>query len=124
MKFRQEHSDAIFYEIAVDEIQSGKMNRGLMAKAVTKSNGDKKRAEILYLEWRVSILLEEAVEKHKRKEEESKNKESEAKKKEAEAKRIQREKKARLQDTVGGTLEWWILGTVVIVVIFLALSKQ
>jgi hypothetical protein len=61
MRSHNDHSDAIFYEMAMNEIQSGQMNRGLMAKAIAKSNGDKKSAKILYLEWRVEILQKEAI---------------------------------------------------------------
>ena len=57
MKPSQKHSDAIFYEIAADEIQKGLVDKGLMAKAAVKTEGDKKKAEVLYMKWRVELLL-------------------------------------------------------------------
>ena len=66
MKPSQEHSDAVFYKLAMEEIQSGNLNRGLMAKAIAKSKGDKKGAEALYLEWRVKLLQEEAIAEQER----------------------------------------------------------
>ncbi len=39
-----------------------------MAKAIAKSKGDKKGAEVLYLEWRVDLLKEETVLEFKRRE--------------------------------------------------------
>ena len=62
MKPSQKHSDAIFYEIAADEIQKGLVDKGLMAKAAVKTEGDKKKAEVLYMEWRVELLKEQAIE--------------------------------------------------------------
>tara|TARA_B100001971_G_C17755359_1_gene317509 strand:+ start:163 stop:495 length:333 start_codon:yes stop_codon:yes gene_type:complete len=56
MKLSEEHSDAVFYEIAMGELHIGKLNRALMAKAITKSKGNEKEGEALYLEWRVEAL--------------------------------------------------------------------
>lgn len=62
MKPSQEHADSAFYGIAAKEIQAGNVDVGLMAKAVAKAKGNKKEAEVLYLEWRVDLLKEEAIE--------------------------------------------------------------
>jgi hypothetical protein len=62
MKPSQKHADKIFYEIAGAEIESGNIDRGLMVKAISKSGGDKKKAELIYLEWRIELLKEQAVE--------------------------------------------------------------
>lgn len=72
MKPSQKHFDAIFYEIAADEIQKGLVNKGLMAKAAVKSGGDKKKAEVMYIEWRVELLQEQAIEEHRKAEEKEK----------------------------------------------------
>jgi ankyrin repeat protein len=77
MKPSEEHSDAVYYELVMEEIQSGDLNRGLMAKAIAKSKGDKKGAEVLYLEWRVKILQEEAFNEFKRRETEKRQKQEE-----------------------------------------------
>jgi hypothetical protein len=83
MKPSQEHSDADFYEIALNEIQSGKVNRGLMIKATAKTGGDKKKAQGLYLDWRAKLLEEEAIILAKKIEEKRKAKETDQKAKEA-----------------------------------------
>ena len=72
MKPSQKHSDAIFYEIAADEIQKGLVDKGLMAKAAVKSGGDKKKAEVMYIEWRVELLQEQAIEEYRKAEEKEK----------------------------------------------------
>ena len=56
-----EHADSVFYGIAVEEVQAGRVDKGLMAKAIAKAYGDKKKAEVLYLEWRVGLLKEESL---------------------------------------------------------------
>ena len=60
-----EHADSVFYGIAAEEIQAGKVDKGLMAKAITKTKGDKKEAEVLYIEWRVDILKLEVAQRLK-----------------------------------------------------------
>jgi hypothetical protein len=62
MKPSQKHADKIFYEMAGAEIESGQIDKGLMVKAISKSGGDKKKAELIYLEWRIELLKEQAVE--------------------------------------------------------------
>ena len=58
-----EHADSVFYGIAAKEIHAGNVDVGLMAKAVAKARGNKKEAEVLYLEWRVDLLKEAALNK-------------------------------------------------------------
>ena len=65
MKPSQKHSDAIFYQIAADEVSKGTVDEGLLAKAAVKAEGDKKKAEALYIEWRVELLVEQAAEEAK-----------------------------------------------------------
>ena len=55
-----DHSDSKFYGIAAEEIQSGKFEKGLMAKALTKTRGEKNEAQLLYIEWRANVLQAEA----------------------------------------------------------------
>ena len=38
-----EHADSVFYGIAAEEIQAGKVDKGLMAKAVAKADRDKRK---------------------------------------------------------------------------------
>ena len=52
--------------MAAEEVQKGAIDKGLMAKAAVKSGGDKRKAEVLYIEWRVALLKEEAEQDHKR----------------------------------------------------------
>ena len=87
MKPSQKHSDAIFYEIAADEIQKGLVDKGLMAKAAVKTEGDKKKTEVLYMEWRVELLKEQAIEEAAKADKLAKEKEA----KEAERERISKE---------------------------------
>ena len=61
MKPSQKHADKIFYEMAGAEIESGHIDKGLMVKAISKSGGDKKKAELVYLEWRIELLKEQAI---------------------------------------------------------------
>ena len=61
MKPSKEHSDIAFYETVMLEIQRGAINNGLMTKALSKANGESKKAQALYIEWRVNILKEEAL---------------------------------------------------------------
>ena len=84
----EKHADSAFYGIAAKEIQAGNVDVGLMAKAVAKARGNKKEAEVLYLEWRVELLKEEAANEFKKRETEARRREAElkAKKKEKLAK--------------------------------------
>lgn len=79
MKPSQKHSDAIFYQIAADEVGKGTVDEGLLAKAAVKAEGDKKKAEALYIEWRVELLIEQAAKEVKAAKEQA-NAEAKAKK--------------------------------------------
>ena len=48
------------FETAVSEFKSGEIRDGLMAKALTETEGDTKKAEALYLKLRVQSLKDEA----------------------------------------------------------------
>ena len=87
-----EHADSVFYGAAVEEIQAGRIDKGLMAKAIAKAHGDKKKAEVLYIEWRVALLKEEAVNEFKGQEADAKRREAEQ---EADAKRREAEQEAK-----------------------------
>ena len=52
-----------------------------MAKAIAKASGDKVKAEVLYLEWRVELLKEEAVNELKRQKADAKRRETEKREK-------------------------------------------
>jgi hypothetical protein len=58
------HSDIKFYEIAAQEINQGKVNQGLMAKALVDCDGDQKASELLYIKWRVELLQEESIDEN------------------------------------------------------------
>ena len=70
--FLQKHTDTILYELALREIQNGIIDRGLMIKATSKAGGDKRKGEAIYIEWRVELLAEEAVNEAKKREQEQK----------------------------------------------------
>jgi hypothetical protein len=103
MKPSDEHADSVFYGIAVEEVQAGRVDKGLMAKAIAKAYGDKKKAEVLYLEWRVGLLKEEAVIELRQRDEEAKRREKEVafefqrKKEEEDSLRSQEEQKIRAE---------------------------
>ena len=52
------------FETAVSEFKSGEIREGLMAKALTETEGDTKKAEALYLKLRVQSLKDEANVQH------------------------------------------------------------
>ena len=54
------HDDEKFYEQVATELQDGNTKQGLWLKAETKARGDKDKARLLYIEWRVQQLTEEA----------------------------------------------------------------
>lgn len=47
------------YEYILDEIELGKVRRGLMAKAITRSNGDESKWQSEYIKLRFQSLLDE-----------------------------------------------------------------
>ena len=53
------HDDEQFYEQVAAEFNDGTIKQGLWLKAETKAGGDKDRARLLYIEWRVEQLIEE-----------------------------------------------------------------
>lgn len=52
--------DERLYELVMDELESGKIRRGVWAKALAKSNGSESQAQSKYLELRVESLKDEA----------------------------------------------------------------
>jgi hypothetical protein len=85
--------DEAFYAMAADEIASGQVNRGIMSKAYSDSEGDEKRTKALYIKLRVAQLGE-----IRRSEIERLKKEAEQKQKEAEQKRREEEQKRREEE--------------------------
>jgi hypothetical protein len=107
MKPSDEHADSVFYGIAVEEIQAGIIDNGLMAKAITKAGGDNKRAEALYIEWSVDLLKEAttevirrrqeaAVEEFRRRQEYEKAELFKAEKEEKERRKVEKERTLRM----------------------------
>lgn len=58
MKPSEKHADKVYYEQAGAELHSGSIYRGLMVKAIAQCKGDKQKADLLYVDWRVEILKE------------------------------------------------------------------
>lgn len=52
-------NDEHFFEIASDEIKSGRIRPGLRAKAFSDARGDGPLAQALYLKYRVAQLVQE-----------------------------------------------------------------
>jgi tetrahydromethanopterin S-methyltransferase subunit F len=48
------------YEMAIDELGNGNVRKGIWAKAIAKSNGNKEQEKSKYLELRVESLKDEA----------------------------------------------------------------
>jgi hypothetical protein len=48
------------YEMAIDELGNGNVRKGIWAKAIAKSNGNKEQERSKYLELRVESLKDEA----------------------------------------------------------------
>ena len=51
-----EHGDEVWYEIVAKELESNEIRQGLMLKAETQVSGDKEKARLLYVRWRVEQL--------------------------------------------------------------------
>mgnify|MGYP003980207931 CR=1 FL=1 len=47
------------YEIALDEVESGEIRKGLYAKALSKSDGNKEKADGIYLKLRVQSIIDD-----------------------------------------------------------------
>ena len=64
-KVAQEHlakrrkTEEVFYEIALQEIQSGKVRQGLMAKAMTQTGGSQLKAQPVYMKLLVQAMKDE-----------------------------------------------------------------
>jgi hypothetical protein len=110
-----EHADSVFYGLAAEEIQAGNINKGLMAKAIAKASGDKVKAEVLYLEWRVELLKEEAVNEFKRQKADAKRRETEKREKRKADEEL--EKGDRLNK--GCAVFFFVIGVVAIAILFI-----
>jgi hypothetical protein len=47
------------YEVALEEVESGEIRKGLYAKALSKADGDKEKADGIYLKLRVQSILDD-----------------------------------------------------------------
>ena len=63
------------YHQALNELESGSINKGVFAKALADSSGDEGKAHSLYLKYRTQSILDDKVLHSIRKEEEAKNRE-------------------------------------------------
>jgi hypothetical protein len=63
------------YRQALNELESGSINKGVFAKALADSSGDEGKAHSLYLKYRTQSILDDKVLHSIRKEEEAKNRE-------------------------------------------------
>ena len=52
-------SEEQLFEQALQEVESGNIRKGLMAKAISESEGDTAKAEALYLKLRVQSIIDE-----------------------------------------------------------------
>ena len=60
-----------YYHQALTELESGKVNKGVYAKALAESSGDNAKTQSLYLKYRVQSIADEgAIEVLKQKERE------------------------------------------------------
>ena len=57
------HNDEKFYEVVAAELDEGNIKQGLWLKAETQSAGDKDKARLLYIQWRVEQLSAENPER-------------------------------------------------------------
>jgi hypothetical protein len=63
------HDDEKFFEQVAAELEEGSRKKGLWLKAETKAGGDKDKARLLYIGWRVEQLSGEEFEAQRQKEE-------------------------------------------------------
>ena len=54
-------AEETLYQQALTEVESGKMKKGVYAKALADSSGDAGRAQSLYLKYRVQSLIDEEI---------------------------------------------------------------
>jgi hypothetical protein len=47
------------YEVALEEVEAGEVRKGLYAKAVAKADGDKEKADGIYLKLRVQSITDD-----------------------------------------------------------------
>ena len=47
------------YEVALEEVEAGEVRKGLYAKAVAKADGDKEKADGIYLKLRVQAIMDD-----------------------------------------------------------------
>ena len=50
-----------YYHQALTELESGKVNKGVYAKALADSSGDEAKAQSLYLKYRVQSIADEGA---------------------------------------------------------------
>jgi hypothetical protein len=112
-----EHADSVIYGAAVEEIQAGIIDKGLMGKAIAKSKGNRKEAEALYLEWRVELLKEEAVQEFERREAQKKAK-------------LKKEEETKGTPERGLFMEFWhsefplFMGVIIVIAIIIAIVEN
>ena len=47
------------YEVALEEVEAGEVRKGLYAKALSKADGDKEKADGIYLKLRVQSIMDD-----------------------------------------------------------------
>ncbi len=47
------------YEVALEEVEAGEVRKGLYAKALSKADGDKEKADGIYLKLRVQAIMDD-----------------------------------------------------------------
>jgi hypothetical protein len=47
------------YEVALEEVEAGEVRKGLYSKAVAKADGDKEKADGIYLKLRVQSIMDD-----------------------------------------------------------------
>ena len=47
------------YEVALEEVENGEIRKGLYAKALSKADGDKEKADGTYLKLRVQSIMDD-----------------------------------------------------------------
>jgi len=47
------------YEVALEEVEAGEVRKGLYAKAIAKADGDKEKADGIYLKLRVQSIMDD-----------------------------------------------------------------
>ena len=60
-KFFATAEEATFYAMAAEEVEYGKVDAGLHAMALSKSDGDEIKARAKYLQLRADVLMQEVA---------------------------------------------------------------